>query len=227
MNAKSKALAIGCAAALAGMMAPATASATGVCYAFTDPQPTLETVDGGPPVVLRYLPTKVGSLTTDLESRTFAHLKQEAFSIVGKATAILARCAQENVQQCPSVSEQDYQTRLMTTVDGSIITGRLLTTGSYSPDAPGAHMGVNVHILRRIENVAGPYPIGPATLECTSDQVSATPNYWRCNLRADISVPYALVVPLFQPIILRKVVPSQTPACSVFQDGEPEIREPV
>jgi hypothetical protein len=225
MKSRSKALAAGCAAALASILAPATASATGFCYAFTDPSYNTDTVDGGPPIVLRYIPKSVGPLTTDTESYQLNHLKQIMYSLAGKVTAILARCV-EGVQSCPDNADQLYQTRLMTTLDGTLITGKRLS-GTDPVDAQGAHMGMNIHILRRIPEVAGPYPIGPGTLECTTDQVSVAPNYWRCNLRADVSVPFQWVIPVFQPIILRKVNPTETPACSVFQDGEPEIQEPI
>jgi hypothetical protein len=116
----------------------------------------------------------------------------------------------------------------MTTVDGSIITGRLPADG-WSPDSPGAHMGVNVHLLRRIPQLQIPIPIGPAVLECTSSQPSATPEFWRCNLKAEVNYPddgsffaYALI----HPFILEKVNANRTPACSVFQDGEPEVTIP-
>jgi hypothetical protein len=72
-------------------------------------------------------------------------------------------------------------------------------------------------------------PVGPAVLECTSSQVSATPTSWRCNLRADIGFPVEpgtfLALALIQPIVLTKVNPNNTPACSVFQDGDLQVWE--
>jgi hypothetical protein len=223
MKSQTKALVMGSMTAFA-VLSPVSAFATGVCYAFTLPDSQVSnTIDGGPEFVLRYIPTNVGALTSDAESRNFFHLKQQAYSLVGKVTVLIEF-------ECPTgviceATIQPYQARLMTTVDGSIITGRLPADG-WSPDSPGAHMGVNVHLLRRVPQLGIDTPIGPAVLECTSSQTSATPDSWRCNLKADINqgegglfLAYALI----HPFILEKVNANRTPACSVFQDGEPVI----
>jgi len=231
MKSQPKALVVGCLTALAGLALPATASATGVCYAFTEPgEFTTNTVDGGPPFVLRYLSTKVGALTTSTESTNFYHLRQDAYSLVGKVTALIEfACNGEAVEQCLASNNDQHQVRLMTTADGTIITGKVATPPGWSPDEPGAHMGVNVHLLRRVGELGITQPIGPAVLECTSSQASATPQSWRCNLRLDINInagapffylPFALI----GPFSLQKVNSNTTPACSVFQDGEPDIR---
>jgi hypothetical protein len=221
MKSKTLALAVGAATALASLV-PTTAFATGVCYIFDDPRPNVETLDGGPPIVLRYIATKVGPINTDTEARSLNHLRQDAYSIVGKVTAILGRC-ETGAAVCDSIIEPVDQVRLMTTADGTIITGKRLA-GTYPPDEPGAHMGVNVHILRRIQGVADNLPVGPALLECSSSYAATNPPSWRCNLRADVSIPYTWVFPLFEPIVLTRVInPSREPACSVFQDGEPYV----
>jgi hypothetical protein len=227
MKLQKKPLAIGCMAALAGILSTPNAFATGTCYAFTSPEPTIESVDGGPPIVLRYIPTSVGPLTTDTEAYRFGHLRQTAFSLVGKATALFdLSCAEltEANGACP-VSSEYYQIRLMTTIDGTIIVGRPIS-GVYSPDAPGAHMGINMHLLRYVPGF-GEVRVGPVDLECTTSQTSATPNQWLCSVRAEFDVP--VVDSIFwqfattQPIVLQKVNSGETPACSVFQDGRPEV----
>ena len=226
MKSRSKALAIGCAAALTSILAPATAMATGACYAFTIPSNfSATTVDGGPPLVLRYIPTLVGNINTDSEARSLNHLQQKAYSLVGKSTVLFDdRCATTGPQDCQTPTDDLPQIRLMTTVDGTIITGRLLP-GQSSPDAPGAHMGINMHLLRYIPGV-NELAIGPLTLECTSPHSGPTPSSWLCNVRAEIDVGY---YPFFQqfafhtPIVLQKLPANTAAACSVFQDGRLEV----
>ena len=191
MRSQVKAVVAGTLAACAGLMSPATSFATGVCYVFSEPN-RAATVDGGSPIVLRYLATKVGPINTDAEARELGHLRQDAYSLVGKVTVILDRCADavepEPGQVCENLYPVEDQVRLMTTADGTVITGKVLL-GTKPLDEPGAHMGVNVHLLRRIPEVAGPFPIGPALLECSSSSTSPTPSSWRCNLRADLDLP--------------------------------------
>jgi hypothetical protein len=227
MKTQSLALATGVLTALAGL-APTAAFATGVCYVFNQPQNNpVSTVDGGSPIVIRYLATKVGAINTDTEARNLGHLRQDAYSLVGKVTAIITRCADAVEpganQVCENLVPIENQSRLMTTADGTIVTGKLLA-GAYSPDEPGAHMGVNIHLLRRIPEVAGPYPIGPALLECSSSYAAINPPSWRCNLRADLIFPYQFVFPIVSPITLTRVNSNSEPACSVFQDGDPYVR---
>jgi hypothetical protein len=224
MKARSNALAAGCATALASILAPATALAHGTCYAFTQPEPRFaSTFDGYAPFVLRYIPTSVGALTTDAEATNFGHLKQTIYSLVGKATALIEVCANAGAQQCDQTVIEENQIRLMTTVDGTIITGRRLTPTSQTYDEPGAHMGVNVHLLRRFPEFNFPFPVGDGVLECTTPQTSQTPNEWTCNLKVDVNYPIGggdfLAFAQIRPFVLKKVNASQTPACSVFQDG--------
>lgn len=223
MKSQTKAMVVGSLTAMASLAAPATAVAHGSCYAFQDFNPIL-TVDGGSPIVLRYIPVNVGSINNDAEARKYAHLKQQAYSLVGKATALIDHnCDANGTQTCPETVPDQF--RLMTTVDGTIITGRKLTDAT--PDAPGAHMGINMHFLRRVPGYEG-VVIGPVDMECTSPSTSPTPPSWLCNLRAGIDI--AVSDPLFlsilsinTPIILQKVNPNSTPACSVFEDGRMEI----
>jgi hypothetical protein len=226
MKSQSKALALGVAAAVASILSPATALATGSCYAFTPAYANgISTIDGGPPLVLRYIPVNVGSINTDTEARTLSHLKQQAYSLVGKATVLFDdRCATTGPADCVEPVNNLPQIRLMTTVDGTIITGKVLL-GTYPVDAPGAHMGIDVQFLRRIPYVEE-FAIGPLTLECTSPQSSPTPAYWLCNVRAEIDIGY---FPFFQqfafnvPVRLEKLPANTAPACSVFEDGRLEV----
>ena len=222
MKSQTKALAIGVATAFASILSPATAMATGTCYAFALPS-TVQTFDNYSPLVLRYIPVNVGSINTDTEAKTLGHLKQQAYSLVGKATVLFdERCNEGGPATCGTTT--DSQFRLMTTVDGTIITGKVLA-GTKPADAPGAHMGIDVQFLRTTgESQVGEFAIGPLTLECTSEQSSPTPSSWLCNVKAEIDYGY---VPFFQqfvdinlPIVLEKLPANTAPACSVFRDGE-------
>jgi hypothetical protein len=227
MKLQKKPLAIGCMTALAGILSAPNAFATGTCYAFQSSDPEINSHYGGPPVVLRYIPTSVGSINTDTEARQLQHLRQTAYSLAGKATALFDyRCETVDVgtASCPGTTTEG-QIRLMTTIDGAIIVGRPLS-GVSTPDEPGAHMGINMHLLRRV--LGGYLSVGPVDLECTSSQTSPTPNYWRCNIRAEIDYPFVSDILFWQlalngEIQLAKVPSAQVPACSVFQDGEPVI----
>jgi len=213
-------------------LAPATGFATGTCYAFTDAYPTIgKTVDGGPPLVLRYIHTSVGEINTDAEARNFAHLKQLGFSLVGKATALIDfGCNGDNpaAVACPASVSNGQQLRLMTTIDGAIITGKQLANAPKSPDEPGAHMGINMQLLRRLPNFEY-LPVGPVTLECSSPVPGPNPPDWMCNIRAEFDFPASEENSIFwqwaanHTVRLVKVTAAQVPACSVFQDGEPEV----
>jgi hypothetical protein len=224
MKLQKKPLAIGCLAALAGIVSSPNAFATGACYAFTTfNNETIQTVDGGPPLVLRYLHTSVGSINTDTEARQLKHLRQQAYSLVGKTTVLFDdKCAAGSVvPNCTQVVDNLPQLRLMTTIDGAIITGKQLS-GYQSPDPPGAHMGINMQFLRYIPGVG--LAIGPITLECTSSQPSPTPANWLCSLKAEFDEQ--IFGPIFEqyalnlPVLLQKLPANTAPACSVFRDGE-------
>jgi hypothetical protein len=234
MKKQSLALTAGVALAIAGL-APTVASATGVCYAFV-PVNYLETSeDGGPPLVLRYIATSVGAINTDTEAKTLGHLKQTAYSLVGKSTVLFDdRCATMAPADCNEVTNNLEQIRLMTTIDGTIITGKVLL-GTNPADPPGAHMGINVHFLRRIPGIYG-FAVGPLTLECSSPQPSTAPATWLCNVRAEIDINVDTVAqyfPIFEqyafnaPVVLEKLPANTAKACSVFQDGRPDVPDPI
>jgi hypothetical protein len=224
MKSQSKALALGVAAAVASILSPATALATGVCYAITLPN-DVQTFDNHSPLVLRYIATSAGSINTDTEAKYLGHLKQQAYSLVGKSTVLFGERCEAADTGCTA---NDHQFRLMTTVDGTIITGKVLT-GTKPADPPGAHMGVNVHFLRTIYGSqvltgVNAFAIGPMTLECTSETPSTAPAYWYCNVKAELAAGYA---PFFWefldinlPIVLDKLPANTAAACSVFRDGD-------
>jgi len=221
---------LGVATAVASILSPATAMATGTCYAFThSDNQVIVTEHGDPPVVLRYIPVGHGSINTDTEARQLNHLRQQAYSLVGKATVLFDdECSTGGVASCPEVIDNLPQIRLMTTVDGTIIVGKKLS-GYTGPDAPGAHMGINMHFLRNIPGI-NEFAVGPVTMECTSPQTSPTPGSWLCNIRAEIDLE--AYFPLFQqyalnvPIVLEKLPANTARACSVFQDGRLVIEYP-
>lgn len=227
MKKHSHALAAGVGLALAALT-PNIASATGTCYAFVPFNFAAASFDGDPPLVLRYITTGVGAINTDKEAKELGHLRQTAYSLVGKSTVLFDdRCATDGPADCNVVTDDLEQIRLMTTVDGTIITGKVLA-GTHPADGPGAHMGINVHFLRRIPGL-DEFAVGPLTLECTSPQASPTPATWLCNVRAEIDVGY---FPFFEqyafgiPVLLEKLPANTARACSVFQDGRLEV-EPV
>jgi hypothetical protein len=213
-------------------LSPGTVLANSACYAFTDSDPVFArngSIDGGPPIVLRYIATPVGPITTDEEAKVLHQLRQNAFSLVGKATTLIDfSCDGVGATVCPTGVVGPEQVRLMTTIDGTIITGKVPVKPEWSPDSPGTHMGINMHFLRRVSPFSQ-YPVGPVTLECSTSQVSATPAYWECNMKAEfdvgelISDSTFLVLAERKTIRLNKVNPATTPACGVFQDGALEV----
>jgi hypothetical protein len=227
MKKQSLALSAGVATALAAL-APTAAFATGTCYAFVPPNYVNAAFDGDPPLVLRYIPVSVGPINTDTEAKKLGHLKQQAYSLVGKSTVLFDdRCATNGPADCETVTDDLRQVRLMTTVDGTIITGKVLA-GTNPADGPGAHMGIDMQFLRRIPGI-DEFAVGPLTLECTSPQTSPTPATWLCNVRAEIDFGY---FPFFEqyafnvPILLEKLPANTARACSVFQDGGLQV-EPL
>lgn len=227
MKKRSLALTAGVLAGLTGLV-PSMASATGTCYAFVPADYQHNTFDGDPPLVLRYIATSVGAINTDTEAKTLGHLKQTAYSLVGKSTVLFDdRCATTGPADCDTVTDDLRQVRLMTTIDGTIITGKVVA-GTNPADGPGAHMGINVQFLRRIPGL-DEFAVGPLTLECSSPQTSPTPTTWLCNIRAEIDVGY---FPFFEqyafgvPVLLQKLPANTARACSVFQDGKLEV-DPV
>jgi hypothetical protein len=228
MKKHSLALSTGVLAALAGLT-PTIASATGVCYAFVPAGYAQASFDGDPPLVLRYIAQNVGEINTNTEAKQLGHLKQVAYNLNGKATLLFDdRCAIEGAAGCDTVVDNLHQIRLMTTIDGTIITGKVVA-GTNPADEPGAHMGINMQFLRRIPQIEE-FAIGPLTLECTSPQTSTAPASWLCNVRAEIDLvayfPFFQQFALNLPVRLEKLSANTARACSVFQDGGLEVKQP-
>ena len=131
-------------------------------------------------------------------------------------------------QDCPAPTDDVPQIRVMTTVDGTIITGKLLPGQTNVPDAPGAHMGINMHLLHTSPGSLKSRSV--PTLECTSPNAAPTPSSWLCSVRAEIDI--VAFYPFFQqfavntPIVLQKLPANSARACSVFEDGDLTIGLP-
>ncbi|MCA1671323.1 MAG: hypothetical protein LC799_03665, partial [Actinobacteria bacterium] len=233
MKTQTKALVVGFMIAFIGSLSPATVLGTdgdhdkdrkdhkdSTCYAVTKGEvDATTTTDDGPPFIVRYLTENEGRLISEEEARKLGHLKQQAYSVVGKAAALFhengdqcvdATCPQTEPNENTEPNGDREQNRIMATVDGTIITGKEHHNGnnesnSGSPDEPGAHMGLDVQFLRFDD---GTLAIGPITLECTSPDVDKTPDRWLCNVKAEVQEPSfsLLLTALTPPITLNKVV---------------------
>ncbi|MBA2591110.1 MAG: hypothetical protein M3495_02725 [Pseudomonadota bacterium] len=127
MKWQTKTLVAGSITAFVGTLSPATVFATGgagTCYAVTAFDHAT-TVDGGPPLIVRYLTDNEGSINSNAEVRNFYHLKQQAYSLVGKGTALfnVRNGDQCQAEPCANTEPNGHQVRIMTTLDGTIITG--------------------------------------------------------------------------------------------------------
>lgn len=71
----------------------------------------------------------------------------------------------------------------------------------------GAHLGVEGHASRANDFCRS------FTYDCTTAEISATPDTWNCFVRNEFDV-------FFGPDTLTKVKENEDPFCSVFEDGE-------
>lgn len=133
------------------------------------------------------------ALTKDLEERTFQHANQTAHSVFGKHVGV---CGPQT----------------MATVTGTIVKA---TPGAGAPanNGPtGSHLGMRTHSVR-----VGPAAVGifckEVTLECSSEERSATPLTWICFSRNEWDVTH------LAPSTLTQVDATLDPLCSIFQDG--------
>lgn len=119
------------------------------------------------------------------EARNFGHANQTAFSVHGKHVV--------------------FDT--MATVEGSVVTAAK-TAATTGPT--GSHMGLHSKLVRGdgVSDFAR-----PVTVECTSEEVSATPTTWSCQSRNEFDVYHGFSK-------LSRVDEGTDPACSVFEDGE-------
>ena len=124
-------------------------------------------------------------LSEKKEERNFGHPRQTAFSIHGKHVI--------------------FDT--MATVEGSVVTADKTSTTARPT---GAHMGIHSKFVRG--DGASDFA-RPVTLECTTDEVSATPTRWSCQSRNEFDIYHGFSK-------LTRVDETQDPACSIFEDGE-------
>lgn len=201
---------------LAAAAVPATSFATGTCYAVRLAGTTVSERYGQTPLTIRYLAGLRGAIVTQTEIDKFNHLSQNAYEVDGKATLLLQR------KETADLQDETGGIRIMSTTTGSLITGAV-PLGKKPVDAPGAHLGLTIHLARFADGVF----VGPIFLECTSSEVTPKPSVWKCNAKLELDVPVSLpyVLGLDSPIFLYKVNSADVPACSVFEDGEnfPEL----
>jgi hypothetical protein len=152
MKSKTKAMVVVSMTAFIGSLSPATVLATdgdhdkdpkdhkdSTCYAVKVEArvDATTTTDGGPPFIVRYLTENEGRLISEEEARNLGHLKQQAYSVVGKAAALLHENGDQCVDAtCPETEPNENTEpngdpkRIMATVDGTISPGRNTTTAT-------------------------------------------------------------------------------------------------
>lgn len=122
------------------------------------------------------------------EERNFRHAKQTAYSVHGKHVIF----------------------DVMATVEGSVVTAAK-TSATTGPT--GSHMGLHSKFVRG-DGVFGGFDFGrPVTVECTSEEVSATPTTWSCQSRNEFDIYHGFSK-------LTRVDETKDLACSTFEDGE-------
>jgi hypothetical protein len=128
---------------------------------------------------------KHSRLSERKEERNFGHPRQTAFSVHGKHV----------------IGDN------MATVEGSVVTAAKTST---TAGPSGAHMGLHSKFVRGDGAVDFARPV---TVECTTDEVSATPATWTCQSRNDFDVYHGFSK-------LTRSDETNDPACSIFEDGE-------
>jgi hypothetical protein len=132
------------------------------------------------------------TLSKDLEERNFHHANQTAHSVFGKHVGV---CGHDT----------------MAAVTGTVVKA---TPGAGAPanDGPtGSHMGVRTHSVR-VATAIGIF-CKEVTMDCSSEEKSATPATWICFSRNEWDVTH------LAPSVLTLVDPTVDPLCSFFQDG--------
>jgi hypothetical protein len=124
-------------------------------------------------------------LSERAEERAFGHPRQTAFSVHGKHVL--------------------FDT--MATVEGTVVTA---TRASATAGPTGAHMGLHSKFVRGDGSFDFARPI---TVECTADEVSATPAVWNCQSRNDFDTYHG-----FSQLI--RIDEAADPVCGVFEDGQ-------
>ena len=131
---------------------------------------------------------KHSPLSKKEEEKKFRYPRQTAFSVHGKHVI--------------------FET--MATVEGSVVTADK-TSPTVGPT--GAHMDIHSKFVRGDGAFGGFDFARPVTVECTTDEVSATPTTWSCQSRNEFDTYHGFSK-------LTKVKEKNDPACSIFEDGE-------
>ena len=132
------------------------------------------------------------TLSKDLEENTFHHANQTAHSVHGK-----------HVNVCGP--------QTMAAVTGTV--ARATQGAGIGNNGPtGAHLGLRTHSVRGIPGTTTLF-CKEVTLDCSSEEKSATPATWFCFSRNEWDVTHPAIS------TLTLVDPTLDPLCSFFQDG--------
>jgi hypothetical protein len=129
------------------------------------------------------------------EEKHFGHPRQIAFSVHGKEIGFCGA-------------------RTMVAVTGTVVTAQ---PNSHTTGQTGAHMGLEVHASRGDGSFGGSDFCRSGEFDCTTSEVSPTPAVWQCESRNEFDVYHGAST-------LTKVVESDDPLCSFFEDGVDDSR---
>jgi hypothetical protein len=132
------------------------------------------------------------SLSLDLEERTFHHANQTAHSVFGKHVGV---CGPQT----------------MATVTGTVVKATPGAGGAANNGPTGSHLGMRTHSVRVATGVG--IFCKEVTLDCSSEEKSATPLTWICFSRNEWDVTHVA------PSTLTQVDATTDPLCSIFQDS--------
>lgn len=137
---------------------------------------------------IRYVARRKGNLTTRAELQEFGHPRQRVFEAEGKG-----------VNPCGP--------NTMAVLDGGVVVAR--------PGAEldgGAHLGIEIYVVRGDGELGGDDFCRPYHFDCTSPEASPTPDRWSCQSRNEFDVYHGIST-------LRRVNPLQQRLCSIFENG--------
>jgi hypothetical protein len=134
------------------------------------------------------------------EEKNFGHASQTAYSVHGK-----------EVGGCGG------DTMLATT--GTVVTAKPSDHGKTTGPV-GAHMGLEVHASRGDGYFFGKDFCRSMEVDCTSDEISATPEEWTCESRNEFDVYHGISK-------LTKVDEKKDPRCSIFEEGVKHPQTPT
>ena len=134
------------------------------------------------------------ALSERKEEKKFGHASQTAYSVHGKE---VGGCGGDT----------------MFTTTGTVVTAKPSKhSDSGKPTPVGAHMGLEVHISRGDGYLFGKDFCRSIEVDCTSDEISATPKKWTCESRNEFDVYHGIST-------LVKVDEKKDPRCSIFEEG--------